>query len=241
MPLFPVPARARGLEILDDPATPDDIRDRAMRDVARSNALFGGTRAVLRELRAIAPELPRRIRLIDVGTGVGDIPAAARATLARRGIHAETIGLDASESLLRQAAPRLQGAAAGDARRLPFADRSADVVTCSQVLHHFFDGDLATLVSELHRVARGWVIVSDLQRSWLAAGGFWLASSALRFHEVTRVDGMTSVLRGFQPAELSEMIRRATGVTPIVRTGAFWRLTARWRRMGPRPAARTGD
>ena len=229
MSLLPVPARVRGREILDDPETPADIRARAMRDVGRSNRLFGGTRAVLRELREIAPELPSKVRLIDVGTGLGDIPAAAQAAMARRGVSLETIGVDASESLLRESRKRLQGVVAGDARRLPLADASADVVICSQVLHHFFDDDLRVLLAELDRVSRGWVIVSDLQRSWLAAGGFWLASSALRFHEVTRVDGMTSVMRGFQSSELESLVRSATGVTPKVRGGIFWRLTARWR------------
>lgn len=228
MPLFPVPPRSRGREILDDPATPADVRARAMRDVARSNRLFGGTRAVLRELRAVASTLPARARLIDVGTGVGDIPAAARQALARRGIDLDTIGVDLSESLLRDARHSLRGAVVGDALRLPVGDGAADVVTCSQVLHHFFDADLETLIAELHRVARGWVIVSDLRRSWIATGGFWLASSALRFHEVTRVDGMTSVLRGFEPDELTALVRRATGREPLVRTGMFWRLTARW-------------
>jgi SAM-dependent methyltransferase len=234
MGLLPVPARARGREILDDPDTPADIRERAMRDVGRSNRLFGGTRALLRELRAIAPELPRAIRLLDVGSGLGDIPVEARAALARRGVDAETIGVDASETLLRGSRHLLQGVVAGDARRLPFADGVADVVTCSQVLHHFFGDDLTVLLGELHRVSRGWVIVSDLQRSWLAAGGFWLASSALRFHEVTRADGMTSVLRGFAAAELDALVRRATGAEPVVRRGAFWRLTARWRATGGR-------
>ena len=229
MRLFPVPARARGREILDDPATPNDVRERAMRDVARSNALFGGTRAVLRELLAVATELPRKAVLVDVGTGTGDIPAAARARLSSYGYDVETIGIDASQALLRSAGSRIQSAVAGDALRLPLADASADVVTCSQLLHHFFDDDLATLIAELDRVSRGWVIISDLQRSWLAAGGFWLASSALRFHEVTRVDGMTSVLRGFEKAELENLVQRDTGMTPIVRNGMFWRVTARWR------------
>jgi SAM-dependent methyltransferase len=238
MSIFPVPARARGREILDDPETPEDIRARAMRDVARSNRLFGGTRAVLRELRGISAELPPRVRLIDVGTGLGDIPAAARAALARRSVEVEAIGVDASESLLRAARHVLQGTIVADARRLPIADGAADIVTCSQVLHHFFDADLRTLIAEMHRISRGWVIVGDLQRSWLAAGGFWLASSALRFHEVTRMDGMTSVLRGFEPDELGQLVRDATGATPIVRRGAFWRLTATWRTRAPVPAPR---
>jgi SAM-dependent methyltransferase len=229
MRIFPVPARARGREILDDPETPADLRARAMRDVGRSNRLFGGTHAVLRELRAIAPELPSRIRLLDVGTGLGDIPSAARAALGRHGVAVETIGVDSSESLLRDARRLVQAVTAADARRLPFGDATADVVVCSQLLHHFFDDDLLLLIAELNRVSRGWVVVSDLQRSWVAAGGFWLASSVLRFHEITRVDGMTSVLRGFRPGELESLVRSVTGTTPTVRTGAFWRLTARWR------------
>ena len=162
--------------------------------------------------------------------------AVAAWLLLKRGVELEAIGVDASHALLRDARTQLHGAIAGDARLLPIADGAADVVTCSQVLHHFFDSDLPRLVSELNRVSRGWVIVSDLQRSWLAAGGFWLVSSALRFHEVTRVDGMTSVLRGFQPLELTQLVQRATGATPFVRKGAFWRLTARWRPPGARTA-----
>lgn len=229
MRLLPVPPRTRGRELLDDPLTPDDVRERAMRDVARSNTIFGGRRAVLRQLLAVGNELPRDCLLLDVGTGSGDIPAAARSTLASYGIRARTIGVDSSELLLRNGRGRLDGAIAGDALRLPFADASVDVVTCSQLLHHFFGADLAALVGELHRVSRGWVIISDLRRSWLAAGGFWLASHALRFHEVTRRDGVTSVLRGFEASELEALVRAATGMTPIVRAGMFWRVTARWR------------
>src|SRR5687767_6144234 len=131
MPIFPVPARTRGREILDDPETPEDVRARAMRDVVRSNRLFGGTRAMLRALRTISSELPPRVRLIDVGTGLGDIPAAARLALARRGVDVEAIGVDASESLLRTARRRLEGTIVADGRRLPIADGAADVVTCS--------------------------------------------------------------------------------------------------------------
>jgi len=44
------PRRRHGVEILDDPAIDPDVRVRSLADVARANALFGGTRAVLAEL-----------------------------------------------------------------------------------------------------------------------------------------------------------------------------------------------
>lgn len=219
------PRRRRGVELLDLPETPDAVREAAMGDVERSNALFGGTRAVVRAVRRVAAMLPRANPIVlDVATGTGDIAATVR----RNAPHWTVIGLDRSPALVALARARLDGAVAGDALGLPFADRSVDVVTCSQALHHFFDDDARRLVAELHRVARGYVVVSDIRRSRLAAAGFWIASVALRFHPVTRRDGVTSVFRGFTADELRALIREVTGVTPEVRRGMFWRLTATW-------------
>lgn len=217
------PARRRGVEVLDDPATPDDLRQRAMADIARSNRLFGGTRAVTRGLDTglrgtVAP------RVLDVGIGTGDIARE----IGRRHPDATILGVDMSESLLRVARLHVAGVAAGTALRLPVRDRSIDVVVCSQLLHHFEDPDAAALIRELHRVSRRRVIVADIRRSWLAAIGFWAASSALRFHPVTRHDGVVSVLRGFTAAELRSLVHTATGIEPVVDRGAFWRLTASW-------------
>jgi ubiquinone/menaquinone biosynthesis C-methylase UbiE len=115
-----------------------------------------------------------------------------------------------------------------DARRLPIADRAFDIVLCSQLLHHFRGDEGAVLLRELDRVARRRVIISDLRRSWLAAAGIWLASWPLRFHPVSRHDGVVSVLRGFTLDELSTVVRAAVGVAPRVRRYRGFRVTASW-------------
>ena len=223
------PARRRGVETLDDPHISADVRRSAMNDVVRANALFGGTRSVLQAFREILPMLPASAALLDVGTGLGDIPLAAARAAGARGVTLDPIGVDVAETLLRRARAGLTGAIAGDARRLPVAQGGVDVVTCSQLLHHFVEADALVVLRELHRVSRGWVLVSDLRRSWLAAAGFWLASIALRFHPVARRDGVTSVLRGFTADELEALVLAATGVRPRVRRGIFWRVSATWR------------
>jgi ubiquinone/menaquinone biosynthesis C-methylase UbiE len=116
-----------------------------------------------------------------------------------------------------------------DARQLPLADASVDVVTCSQVLHHFLDDDVPVVLRELHRVARRYVVVSDLRRSWVAALGFWMVTWPLGFHRVTRHDGFTSVLRGFTSDELARHVRLATSRAPDVRRHPGFRVTATWR------------
>lgn len=224
------PARRRGVEILDNPDIPHDVRERAMRDVVRANRLFGGTRSVLLAFREVARNLPSEAILLDVGTGLADIAAAADGEGRHASLELFVVGMDISEHLMRTAQRRLDGAVVGSALRIPLADRSVDVVTCSQVLHHFAEDDARRLIAELHRVSRGWIVISDLRRSWVAAAGFWIASGLLRFHRVTRADGVTSVLRGFTVGELTTLVRDVTGVTPRVRSGAFWRLSATWRR-----------
>lgn len=203
---------------------------RSLRDVALSNALFGGTRAVAAEvagaLRAIGA---RSASLLDVGTGVGDIPARLRREAARLGVALATLGVEGSETLARAARSPALPTVRADGRCLPFASRSVDIVMCSQLLHHFDHEQGLALLGEMHRVARHWVIVSDIRRSWLAAAGIWLASFPLGFHPVSRHDGVVSVLRGFTRRELRDAARAATGHTPSVRNRLGFRTTAAWR------------
>jgi SAM-dependent methyltransferase len=223
-----VPTRRRGSEILDDPATDPTIRERSLRDVRRSNLLLGGLRAAISEVTKLLPALGPRGTLLDVGTGLADIPLAAREQARRQGVALVVLGVDGAESLCHIGGNTLDGSACADARALPFADDSIDFVTCSQLLHHFDDGEIPRVLRELDRVARRYVIVSDLRRSWIAAWGFWLVSWPLGFHRVTRHDGVLSVLRGFTAAELSRHVQVATGQRATVRRHLGFRLTASW-------------
>ena len=222
------PPRRRGFEYLDLPDVAPGLAERSIADVTVANRLFGGTRAVLAELRLVLPELGSSATLLDVGTGLGDIPAGARRVAARAGVALASVGLDASEELARASRRAGGWSVCADALRLPLAARSVDVVTCSQLLHHFAEEEGAALVRELTRVARRRVIVSDLRRSYVAAAGFWAASWPLGFHRVTRHDGVVSVMRGFTAAELRELVEGAVGAAPRVRRRAGWRLTASW-------------
>ena len=178
------------------------------------------------------PALGARGTLLDVGTGLGDIPHAARRLAARRGVALTTVGVELRASLAAASRARIGHAVCADAMRCRFADGGVDVVTCSQVLHHFAEDDAVRLLRELTRVARVGVVVGDLRRSWLAAGLFWLASFPLGFHPVTRHDGVLSVLRGFTADELRALARRAGAQAPAVRRAPGWRLVASWSSAG---------
>jgi 2-polyprenyl-3-methyl-5-hydroxy-6-metoxy-1,4-benzoquinol methylase len=222
------PPRKRGLEILDDPGVDPEVVTRSLADVVRANSLFGGLSSAIDELKEALKETPSQATLLDVGTGLGDIPCRARQVARQIGIDLTTVGLDSALELARASRPVLSLAVCGDALRLPFADHSIDIVMCSQVLHHFAGSDAIVLLREMNRVARVRVIVSDLRRSWIAAAGLWLASFPLRFHAVSRHDGVVSVMRGFTPEELVDTVREAVARKAVVRRRHAFRVTTSW-------------
>lgn len=224
------PARRRGSEILDDPDADAALSLRSLRDITLANRWFGGRRAVLRELRQLLRAYPRRrtVSLLDIGTGLGDIPSSAATLAAKHGVTLYTIGLERSSVLSAAAAAHCSSTITGDAMSLPFANASVDVVTCSQVLHHFDGAPADRLLQECTRVARTAVIISDLRRSWLAVAGLWTSSFVLGFHPVSRHDGVVSVLRGYTRDELRDLVERATRCRPFVKERLGFRVTAVW-------------
>jgi SAM-dependent methyltransferase len=222
------PPRRRGVEILDSPDVDPAIVTRSLGDVARANLLFGGLSSAIDEIRIALPELPSKATLLDVGTGLGDIPCRAQAVAREKGIELTTIGLDAACELAIASCRSLNVSLCADALHLPFADSSIDIVLCSQLLHHFVEADALTLLREMNRVARTRVIVSDLRRSWIAAAGLWLLSFPLRFHAVSRHDGVVSVMRGFTTTELANTVEKAVGLRPGVHRRLGFRVTTSW-------------
>jgi ubiquinone/menaquinone biosynthesis C-methylase UbiE len=215
-------ARLIAREHMDDDAASDDaaVWRGSLSDLDRVNAWLGGHRLLRTEIDRLNPA-PWSV--IDVAAGSAGNAVYIATYLRSRGIRPRCVALDRSPRILSVAAERLGESgsngvelAAGDARALPFPDRSFDLATLTLALHHF-DGDTAVLVlRELARVARV-AIVNDLRRSRLA----WaLARFLFPFftrNSFTLHDGPVSVLRAYTPAEARDLARRAGWTSISVR------------------------
>ncbi len=212
-------------ELMDEPV--DDLDELAgnLRDIAFANARFGGSSSVVRALRVV-----NGVRsVLDVGSGLGDVPLALVRDAARRGVALDVTCVDRSEQMLTLAraacgdTPALRFVRA-DGESLPFDDAAFDVVTCTLALHHFEPPAARALLRELRRVARVTPLVCDLRRSMFGFAAVWLWSRTSR-NRLTRHDAPVSVRRAYTPAEAYRLARDAGWSAPAVRPAPFFRMT----------------
>ena len=217
-------------ELLDDPRADPVAVGKELRDIARLNAWFGGTRAVVQELEPFFERSGRETgngkretwTLLDIGTGLGDIPRAAVAAARRHGVELTPMGMDVSRTAARLARAGGLAVIVADGSWLPLGPRSVDVIVASQVLHHVPRAVAVRWIATFDRVARRVVVLADLRRSRAAMAGVWAASVGLAMSGVTRHDAVVSLKRGYTTRELDAMLQEAG-----VRTAAGYRLGAR--------------
>jgi ubiquinone/menaquinone biosynthesis C-methylase UbiE len=109
-------------------------------------------------------------RVLDIGCGTGQFAAQVLERFPRT----QVWGLDLSDGMLGQARERCQAAGGrlhlvqGDSERLPFADDSFDVITCTHSFHHYPHQE--QVVAEMHRALRPGgrllIIDGDRDRLW---------------------------------------------------------------------------
>jgi hypothetical protein len=218
-----------GAELLDDPAADPATVAESLRNIARANRWFGGASALRFGLDRGLAGLPRgsTISLMDLGTGLGDLPRAAVRWGAARGIRVVPLGLELNRSAARLARATGLVTTVGCAGAPPIRDKSVDVVLVSQVAHHLTHASVVHLVRTCDRLARRAVILADLRRHPLAPPSYWFGARLLRFDPVTVADGMTSLRRGFTRAELEDLLAQA-GVAGRVDRRPGFRLVATW-------------
>ncbi|HRX84048.1 MAG TPA: methyltransferase domain-containing protein [Phycisphaerae bacterium] len=220
--------RDRQSELMDDPAVEPGAHRRALAALRRVNRWLGVERRLVRAIgRTVAAP---SATILDVGTGGGGLVQCAR----RHGLSWRVCALDRAPLALHEvrsgAAPDAPACVAGDALRLPFADRSVDVVACSLLLHHFDPADAEQLLREAARVCRQAVVIGDLDRTRLAWVLTWLVTRLTSRSHIFHVDGPRSVRAAYRPDEARSLAERAGLSACHVRSDFPFRWILHWRR-----------
>ena len=238
--LFRVPARSTQSELLDVPGHDLSTLSNNLRDIRRVNRLLGGVSAITHLLPVLlagrAGDQP--VAILDLATGSADIPVAIATWARRQDREVSIVASDIFEdvlSLARQQAGDHPEITFGqfDARSVPFADRSFDIVLCSLALHHFTPEDAVLVLREMARLGRLGFIVNDLRRSRVGYVAAWVASHLTTTNRLTRHDAPLSVRRAYTPIELSGLLRQASVDGAIISTRPWFRMTAVHNRTQP--------
>jgi hypothetical protein len=197
-------------EDIDNPEQPFEEIARSMGDVACSNRLFGGTRAVIHHVSRLLKNVPKSgtIRILDIATGSADIPKALLAWGNQHGRDLYIVGLDNLPSMLHLAQQTAGGVhlVRGDALHLPFAPGAFDIALCALAFHHLGFENSAHVLAEMDRLTTRGFVVTDLRRDRPTYYGVKAALALIHAHPFTRHDGPASVLRAFTVPEYRKMV-----------------------------------
>jgi 2-polyprenyl-3-methyl-5-hydroxy-6-metoxy-1,4-benzoquinol methylase len=210
--------RSRKAEQMDAEDLDLDTYRAVLADLAQVNAVTLSGRPTLAFLaRAIGDA--KRLRLLDVGYGHGDMLRRIARWAAKRGIAAELVGIDLNPNSVAVARAATAPDLPIDYRTGDYADLAGggfDVVLSSFVAHHMSDEQLIAFLRFMEtESARGW-LVNDLHRHRFAYLGYPLLSTLMRWHPIVRSDGQLSIARSFRAAEWQEYLALA-GVSDVAR------------------------
>ncbi len=234
-------SRSSKLERIDTGEYTPEEYERFLKEIRFVNRYTGDRRALKKSLRdEIKGISDLSVSVLDVGAGSGELLRAIAGYTLQNGIKLNLVGLDqnsiSAASIKSESEKYTQiRSVQGDALELPFENSSFDFVICSLFTHHLTTDQIVESFSEMNRVASRRLIVIDLHRHPLAYASYKAMCAAFGISELVRHDGSLSILRGFKPAELLELGRRA-GLTNIRVSRSFpFRLVlkAGGRRLAP--------
>lgn len=203
--------RVRIPELMDAPDLPVDVHQQALLGLARLNRVSGVSGRIYGHLRRLADARPnRRLRLLDVASGSGDLPIGWAVRAKRDGIDLQIATTDFSATAVKE--QRVAAARAGvkidaiqhDCMNGPLPG-GFDVVTCSLFMHHLDRHEACTLLRSMQHATDGSIIVCDLERTRVNLALVAIASHGLSRSHIVHHDASVSVRSAFTMSEFRSL------------------------------------
>jgi 2-polyprenyl-3-methyl-5-hydroxy-6-metoxy-1,4-benzoquinol methylase len=204
-------------EIMDDPTCDPGRLAATYRRFGVVNRLVTGWGTVWRAtLRPYLAGLGRPARLLDLGSGGGDLAVRLAASARRDGIDLAVTGADpdprAHAAAIARSAPGVRFMCA-DSGALLAAGEEFDAVVSNHVLHHLDAPSLDAFAADSRALARGIVLHSDIARGRLAYGLYAVGITPLAPGTFLRTDGLRSIRRSYRADELAQALGDGWTVT----------------------------
>ena len=201
--------RTDTLETMDDFAMEGEILRDALDKIAKINQLLGGNQLTLQGVQDLTSSISKssEIVIVDVGCGNGDMLRTLADFGLKNKLKFQLIGIDANSFTISHAQQLSQNYPnisyrCEDIFETSFKELKYDIILCTLTLHHFKDKEIVDLLSVFYANSTIGIVINDLQRSAIAYRLFQALCFVFRLNEMSREDGLTSILRGFKKEEL---------------------------------------
>lgn len=196
-------------EIMDDFAMEGEILRDALDKIAKINQLLGGNKLTLQGVQDLLPGISKskEIVIVDVGCGNGDMLRTLADFGLKNNYKLRLIGIDANKFTISHAQKLSEkhtniSYSCQDIFSESFQELKYDIVLCTLTLHHFKDEEIIQLLGMFYKNSNIGVVINDLQRSAIAYRLFQALCFVFQLNDMSREDGLISILRGFKKEEL---------------------------------------
>lgn len=194
---------------MDNFAMEGEILRDALDKIAKINQLLGGNLLTLRGVQNLIANIPNQteISIVDVGCGNGDMLRSLADYGLKNNLNFKLTGIDANAFTINHARelsnqyPNISFRCE-DIFEKDFAELKYDIVLCTLTLHHFKEDEIIQLMTVFDSNSRIGIVINDLHRSVVAYRLFQALCFVFRLNDMSREDGLVSILRGFKKNEL---------------------------------------
>jgi 2-polyprenyl-3-methyl-5-hydroxy-6-metoxy-1,4-benzoquinol methylase len=225
--------RSTAPEIMDNFQMEGEILRDALDKIASINQLLGGNKVTLEGVKTLIKGQPENniIRIVDLGCGNGDMLRTLAKYADQQNLKFMLTGIDANDFTIRHACslsvdyPNISYACTDifNERDTPL---DYDIILCTLTLHHFKDEEIVSLLGRFKNSAKLGFVINDLQRSVIAYYLFRALCFVFRLNDMSREDGLVSILRGFKKADLLLFTKKLNIKNYIIRWK--WAFRYQW-------------
>lgn len=229
--------RSDAPEIMDNFMMEGEILRDALDKIASINQLLGGNKITLQGLKHLLKTTGKNeeIRILDVGCGNGDMLRVLADDAIKNGLNFSLVGVDANNFTIAHARklsvdyPNINYICADIFEEIQKTE-PYHIILCTLTLHHFKDNEIITLLKGFHQKTSLGMVINDLQRSALAYYLFTALCFVFGLNQMSKDDGLVSILRGFKKQDLQVYARQLNFNTYVLK----WKWAFRYQFIIPK-------
>jgi 2-polyprenyl-3-methyl-5-hydroxy-6-metoxy-1,4-benzoquinol methylase len=196
-------------EIMDDFAIGGHILKENLDEIAKINQLLGGNQLTLQGLKELIVTIPKgkEIKIVDIGCGNGDMLRIIANYGIKNNCNFQLLGIDANNYAINYARelsmnyPNISYSCENIFSEV-FNELKYDILLCTLTLHHFKYNEIIKLMTVFNENSKIGIVINDLHRTSVSYRLFQVLGIVFRLNNMSREDGLTSILRGFKRHEL---------------------------------------